>query len=152
MEFFADILKISRVEKLSNGQGTYVLSLALTICTLFRQLINEIFLNLFLKVILPFSFISKIYLDLSDTVQFLWMSVVRFVVVVVVLFRVRRFILSSPSQNSPTKLPKPCLQSSWVRLKLSEPSILSWITVRPPPAVVWSQYTLKAPKPSGSIG
>ena len=26
-----------------------------------------------------------------------------------VLFRVRRFILSSPSQNSPTKLPKPCL-------------------------------------------
>ena len=110
MEFIADILKISRVEKLSNGQGTYVLSLALTICTLFRQLINEIFFNLFLKVILPFSFISKIYLDLSDTVQFLWMSVVRFVVVVVVvLFRVRRFILSSPSQNSPTKLPKPCL-------------------------------------------
>ena len=109
MEFFADILKISRVEKLSNRQGTYVLSLALTICTLFRQLINEIFFNLFLKVILPFSFISKIYLDLSDTVQFLWMSVVRFVVVVVVLFRVRRFILSSPSQNSPTKLPKPCL-------------------------------------------
>ena len=109
MEFFADILKISRVEKLSNRQGTYVLSLALTICTLFRQLINETFFNLFLKVILPFSFISKIYLDLSDTVQFLWMSVVRFVVVVVVLFRVRRFILSSPSQNSPTKLPKPCL-------------------------------------------
>ena len=109
MEFFADILKISRVEKLSNRQGTYVLSLALTICTLFRQLINETFFNLFLKVILPFSFISKIYLDLSDTVQFLWMSVVRFVVVVVVLFRVKRFILSSPSQNSPTKLPKPCL-------------------------------------------
>ena len=107
MEFFADILKISRIEKLSNGQGTYVLSLALTICTLFRQLINEIFFNLFLKVILP---LSKIYLDLSDTVQFLWISVVRFVVVVVVvLFRVRRFILSSPSQNSPTKLPKPCL-------------------------------------------
>ena len=26
-----------------------------------------------------------------------------------VLFRVRRFILSSPSQNSPTMLPKPCL-------------------------------------------
>ena len=76
MEFFADILKISRVEKLRNRQGTYVLSLALTICTLFRQLINETFFNLFLKVILPFSFISKIYLDLSDTVQFLWMSVV----------------------------------------------------------------------------
>ena len=41
MEFFADILKISRVEKLSNRQGTYVLSLGLTICTLFRKRINE---------------------------------------------------------------------------------------------------------------
>ena len=39
-----------------------------------------------------------------------------------------------------------------VRLKLTEPSILSWITVYPPPAVVWSQYTLKAPKPSGRSG
>ena len=37
-----------------------------------------------------------------------------------------------------------------MRLKLTEPSILSWITVYPPPAVVWSQYTLKAPKSSGS--
>ena len=69
-----------------------------------------------------------------------------------VLFRVRRFILSGPSQNSPTKLLKPCLWSSWVRLKLTEPSILSWITVYPPTAVVWSQYTLKAPKPSGRSG
>ena len=68
-----------------------------------------------------------------------------------VLFRVRRFILSSPSQNSPTKLPKPCLYSFQVRLKSTEPSILFWITVHPPLAVVWSQYTLKAPEPSGSI-
>ena len=68
-----------------------------------------------------------------------------------VLFLVRRFILSSPSQNSPTKLPKPCLYSFQVRLKSTEPSILFWITVHPPPAVVWSQYTLKAPEPSGSI-
>ena len=67
------------------------------------------------------------------------------------LFPVRRFILSNPSQSSPTKLPKPCLYSSQVRLKSTEPAILFWSTLYPPPAVGLSQYTLKAPEPSGSI-
>ena len=68
-----------------------------------------------------------------------------------VLFRVRQFILSSPIQNSPTKLLKPCLGSSQVRLKSIEPSILFWITVYPPPAIAWPQYSWKAPEPSESI-
>ena len=33
--------------------------------------------NFFLEVTLPFSFTSKIYLDWSDLVQFVWMYVVR---------------------------------------------------------------------------
>ena len=41
-----------------------------------------------------------------------------------VLFRVRQFILSSPIQNSPTKLLKPCLGSSQVRIDWAIHSLL----------------------------
>ena len=59
-----------------------------------------------------------------------------------VLFCVRRWI--SLSQNLRTrKSPNPFLQSSQVWLKSTMLHSLFWITVHPPPAVVWSQYTSK---------
>ena len=35
--------------------------------------------------------------------------------------------------------------------EIYRPSRLFWNTVQPPPAVLWSQNTSNAPKPSGSI-
>ena len=62
---------------------------------------------------------------------------------------VKRWRLSSPSQNSPLKLPNPSLKAFQSRKKSTEPSKRLWKTVQPPPSVVMSHNTGIGLPPSG---